>query len=81
MELSESLRRMGIRRGMVVDSKYRNYNGMKLQYGLLQYWLTDGEKGLSGHISKTIIEVSDIYNNDHYTYCLILSREKEWSSF
>ena len=80
MELSETLRRMAIRRGMVIGSTYRNYNGMKLQYGLLQYCITNGEKGLSGHISKTIMEVSDTYNNDRHTYFSILSRAKEWSS-
>ena len=46
--LSEALRQLAIKRGISIDSTFRNVNGMKMQLGNVQYLFTDGRKGLSG---------------------------------
>lgn len=78
-ELSEALRRRAIRKGMEIDSIFRNYNGMKMQYGLLQYLVTEGEKGLSGHVSKVIAEIEAIYEKDYPHFLQILAHARQES--
>lgn len=74
--LSITLRQRAIRKGMEIDSFFRNYNGMKIQYALLEYLVTDGNKGLSGNIAKTIAEVEAIYENDQTMFLEILKQAK-----
>lgn len=71
--LSNLLRRRAIRKGMEIEPKFRNLAGMNFQYSLLQYYITDGEEGLSSHVAQTIAEVSDIYQNQHDKYLEILN--------
>lgn len=75
--LSDMLRNRAILKGISIDDTFRNYNGMKLQYGLLQYLITDGEEGLSGHISQTIEEVYNLYEDNYPEYCKILQHAKD----
>ena len=46
--LSETLRKLAIRRGIKIDYTYRNVNGMKMQLANVQYLFTSGERSLSG---------------------------------
>ena len=45
--LSETLRRLAVQKGIIIDDTYRNVNGMKMQFGNVQYLFTNGKKGLS----------------------------------
>lgn len=74
-ELSSSLRALGASRGLVIDEKYRNTNGIAMQLNNLQYAWTDGTKGLPCS-SKIFYEIVDIYRNNPTEYQRLLSEAK-----
>lgn len=61
--LSDDLRYMALKRGIEIDDKYRNYNGMVLQMSKMNYLLTNGKVGLPGS-SKMFIDMANLYK-DH----------------
>lgn len=63
-QLSDVLRKRAIPKGLEIDERFRNFNGMKFQYELLRYLMTDGEQGLSGNVAKTIAEMAEIYRSE-----------------
>lgn len=62
-QLSDVLRKRAVSKGLEIDERFRNFNGMKFQYDLLRYLMTDGEQGLSG-AAKTIAEMAEIYRSE-----------------
>lgn len=74
-ELSSSLRSLGTSRGLIIDEKYRNTNGITMQLNNLQYAWTDGAKGLPCS-SKIFYEIVDIYRNNPSEYQKLLSEAK-----
>ena len=58
-ELSEALRKRAIKNGIVIDSKFRNKNGITLQMTNMAYLLTDGAYGLPG-ASKLYVDMADM---------------------
>ena len=73
-QLSDVLRKRAISKGLEIDERFRNFNGMKLQYELLRYLMTDGEQGLSENVAKTIAEVADFYRFEPENFVYILHR-------
>ena len=69
--LSEALRQLAIKRGISIDSTFRNVNGMKMQLGNVQYLFTDGRKGLSG-ASALICRMVELYRNNQAEFQEIL---------
>lgn len=69
--LSETLRRLAVQKGITIDDTYRNVNGMKMQFGNVQYLFTNGKKGLSA-ASPLIREMFRIYKYENNEYQAIL---------
>lgn len=63
-QLFDVLRKRAISKGLEIDERFRNFNGMKFQYELLRYLMTDGEQGLPGNAAKTIAEMAEIYRSE-----------------
>ena len=47
-EISKAYRNRANQLGLVVDEKFRNLNGLKMQIGCIRYVVTEGKNGLSG---------------------------------
>lgn len=62
-KLSKRLRYRMIKNGIEVNEKYRNENGIQLQLSIMEYILTDGEKGLANH-SQLFEEIAGLSKND-----------------
>lgn len=73
-QLSDVLRKRAISNGLEIDERFRNFNGMKFQYELLRYLMTDGEQGLSRNVAKTITEMAEIYRSEPEKFENILHR-------
>lgn len=73
-QLSDVLRKRAISKRLEIDARFRNFNGMKFQYELLRYLMTDGEQGLSGNVAKTIAEMAEIYRSEPEKFENILHR-------
>ena len=65
--LSNTLRQMAVAKGIDIDEKYRNCNGIILQMTKMKYLLTNGKEGLSG-ASNDFKRIVDLYFNDHQAY-------------
>lgn len=63
-QLFDVLRKRAILKGLEIDERFRNFNGMKFQYELLRYLMTDEEQGLFGNVAKTIAEMAEIYRSE-----------------
>lgn len=73
-QLSDVLRKRAVSKGLEINERFRNFNGMKLQYELLRYLMTDGEQGLSENIAKTIAEVAELYRSEPEKFNKILRK-------
>lgn len=76
IELSERLRRKAVRKGLEIDSIYRNTNGMSMKLGNMQYLFTNGEKGLNcnSHMDR---EIYELYMNNKEKYQQLLKKALE----
>lgn len=72
--LSPVLRKRAISKGLEIYEHFRNFIGMKFQYEILRYLMTDGEQGLSGNVAKTIAEMAEIYRSEPEKFEIILHR-------
>ena len=72
-QLSDVLRKRAVSKGLEIDERFRNFNGMKFQYNLLRYLMTDGGQGLPG-AAKTIAEMAEIYRSEPEKFEKILNR-------
>ena len=73
-QLSDVLRKRAVSKGMEIDERFRDFNGMKFQYDLLRYLMTDGEQGNPKKIAKTIAKIAEIYRSEPETFEKILNR-------
>ncbi len=76
IELSEKLRRKAIRKGLEIDSVYRNTNGISMKLGNMQYLFTKGEKGFDSY-SQMDKEIYELYKNDNEKYKQLLKKALE----
>lgn len=63
-----------VSKGLEIDERFRSFNGMKFQYELFRYLMTDGEQGFSGNVAKTIAEMAEIYRSEPEKFENILHR-------
>lgn len=70
-QLSKRLRYRMIKNGIEVNEKYRNENGIQLQLSIMEYIITDGEKGLAGH-SQLFEEIAKLSKENHEEYVDLL---------
>lgn len=66
-EVSQQLRKLAVSRGIVIDDKYRNENGIALQMSKLEYAFTNGKSGL--HVdSGWYFSIVRTYRNEYGKY-------------
>lgn len=69
------LRNMYIKRahdnGIIIDEKFRNLSGLKMQLGCIHYVVTDGKEGMS-NASKLFYDTYELYKNDAEKFSQIL---------
>lgn len=70
-KISNMLRALGKKRGIEVDDKYRNINGITLQMSSLEFAFTDGKSGIN-HPIKLFYYISELYHNDQNQFNKIL---------
>ena len=71
-ELSLIYRRRAEQLGMIVDDKFRNVSGLRMQLGCIHYVVTDGAKGMSG-ASKLFYETYELYKVQPEIFNMILN--------
>lgn len=74
-EVSETLRKRAIDKGIKIDDIFRNINGIDMQLNCMIYVLTDGEKGLKCS-SKVFRQAVDLYKNNRTEYEILLREAK-----
>lgn len=57
-EVSQKLRKIAENTGMEIDEKFRNTNGITMQLSIMEYVVTNGQRGL-GHPPKVFIQAAD----------------------
>lgn len=70
--LSKRLRYRMIKNGIEVNERYRNENGIQLQLSIMEYILTNGEKGLANH-SQLFEEIAKLSKENHNGYVELLN--------
>lgn len=75
-DVSESLRKMAVNRGLTIDKTFRNFTGIFMQMAVIEYLYTNGRLGLK-HTSKLFSHVIDLYRTDSESYKKILNEAKE----
>ena len=70
-----NLRDMYIKRAqdneIIIDEKFRNLSGLKMQIGCIHYVVTDGREGMS-NASKLFYDTYELYKNDTEKFQQIL---------
>lgn len=74
--VSNKLRVMSINRGLVIDSVFRNENGIAMQMNIMISLLTDTTTGLHG-ASKLFVSIVDIYKKNPSEFIKILDEAKK----
>lgn len=75
-EVSKTLRQFAVYRGMEIDDKFRNENGISLQMSALEYALTDGATGLP--VKKDwCYRIVELYRNHPRQFKSVLKRFAE----
>lgn len=75
-ELSTQLRQRAVNRGLNIDPLFRNENGIALQMNKMDYFLSDGKRGLPGG-SKYFAEIAKLRKKDPVEYESILTSAYE----
>lgn len=74
--LSATLRKMAINKGIEIDEKYRNCNGIILQMTKMRYLLTNGREGLPG-ASNDFKKIADLYINNRAAFVSLCEESKK----
>jgi hypothetical protein len=78
-EVSEMLRNYATMRGIAIDDKYRNENGITLQMSKLEYAFTNGRSGLRVD-SGWYFSIVQTYRNNYERYMELLGETMEAST-
>lgn len=78
-ELSHKLRNKALKQNLVIDTTYRNENGMLMKLANIMFLFSDGKKGLSSY-SKLDKEIYDIYRNDYIKFQELLKKGLEMTN-
>ena len=62
-EISKAYHNRANQLGLVVDEKFRNLNGLKMQIGCIHYVVTQGKSGLSG-ASSLFYKTYELFRNE-----------------
>lgn len=69
--VSNRLRQYGVKRGIEIDEKYRNINGIMMQLNAVEYAVTDGKYGLSS-CSQIFKEIVELYKSNYKVFSFVL---------
>lgn len=76
-EVSKRLREEAELRGIVIDEKFRNENGISLQMNCLEYAYTGGKTGL--HVTRGwYFDIVNTYQNDQNVFVELLKGRGLW---
>jgi ribA/ribD-fused uncharacterized protein len=70
-KLSLILKYRGAKNGIIIDDKFRNLSGLKMQLGGIQYVVSEGHKGMS-NTSKLFYETFEMYKTERNKFNSIL---------
>jgi hypothetical protein len=76
-DLSKCLRYKAENQGMVIDSVFRNENGINLRLAEMEYLVSNKKQGLKREACKLYREIYEIYKSDRNEYEIILSKAKD----
>ena len=71
------MRQLAISKGMNIDDKFRNENGISLQMSGLKYVYTDGKSGFDNKHGSWAEKIVDIYKFNREQFYLLLNSVKE----
>ena len=77
-EVSETLRKRAIDKGLTIDEMFRNENGITMQFMLINELLTQEKCGLRG-ASKIFIRMVELYRHERSKYDEILKEARKVS--
>lgn len=63
IEISNAYRNRAKQCGLIVDEKFRNLNGLKMQIGCIHYVVTEGKSGLFG-ASSLFYKTYELFRNE-----------------
>ncbi len=76
-DVSSFLRKYALYRGIEIDDKFRNENGIAMQLWVMEYYFTGGKHGLKkDQCPKIFQEAIDLYHQDRKEFELILREAK-----
>lgn len=76
-EISSFLRKYAVYRGIEIDDKFRNENGIAMQLRVMEYYYTGGKHGLKkDKCPKIFQEAIDLYHQDRKEYERVLQEVK-----
>ena len=76
-EISSFLRKYAVYRGIEIDDKFRNENGIAMQLWVMEYYFTGGKHGLKkDQCPKIFQEAIDLYHQDRKEYERVLQEVK-----
>lgn len=72
-EVSQRLRKIAVESGIDIDEEFRNINGITMQLSIMEYVMTEGQRGL-GHPPKVFMQAAELYKTNLQSYASILLR-------
>lgn len=75
LKVSKTLREKAIKNGIVIDTIYRNENGISMQMNIMTALILETSSGLHG-ASKLFVDIVDLYKNNPAQFQKILEEAK-----
>ena len=76
-DVSSFLRKYAVYRGIEIDDKFRNENGIAMQLWVMEYYFTGGKHGLKkDQCPKIFQEAMDLYHQDRKEFNRVLQEAK-----
>lgn len=81
-EVSSFLRKCAVYRGIEIDDKFRNENGIAMQFRVMEYFFTGGKHGLKkDQCPKIFQEAIDLYHQDRKDFERVLQEAKAMDKY
>lgn len=75
-EISDKLRKYAVGIDLDNNKLYRNYNGISMKFGNVEYLFTNGKKGLKNK-SKLEVELFNLFVNKRSEFDILLNESKK----
>lgn len=70
-EVSQRLRKIAVESGIDIDEEFRNINGITMQLSIMEYVMTEGQRGL-GHPPKVFMQAAELYKTNLQSYAIAI---------